>query len=250
MIYLKQFENHNAYTAYTADTENFVKPNVSLCVSENEVYMTPLVPTPPTPTYDYVEIGGLKWATMNVGATAVTDGGLYFQWGDTVGYTADQVGEGEGKKYFGIDDCKYMYDDGSGYGVVTKYNDEDGKRVLDLEDDAAIANMGGNWRMPTIEEYDALLSATTSALTTDYEGSGVSGLVLTSKADSNVKLFFPAVGYANDGSIYEIGYGGGVWSKTVSWDVSASLLNFTNNWVSAVGSNRYYGHSVRGVMDI
>jgi hypothetical protein len=33
--------------------------------------------------HDYVEIGGIKWATMNVGATKVTDVGLYFQWGDT-----------------------------------------------------------------------------------------------------------------------------------------------------------------------
>lgn len=29
MIYLKEFENHNAYTEYTADTSNFVLPNVS-----------------------------------------------------------------------------------------------------------------------------------------------------------------------------------------------------------------------------
>lgn len=51
MIYLKQFDNHNAYTAYTADTENFVKPNVSYCVEENEVHMTPSTPpTPPIPS--------------------------------------------------------------------------------------------------------------------------------------------------------------------------------------------------------
>jgi hypothetical protein len=33
---------------------------------------------------------------MNVGASSVTDTGLYFQWGDTQGYTASQVGSGEG----------------------------------------------------------------------------------------------------------------------------------------------------------
>ena len=35
--------------------------------------------------YEYVDLGlpsGLKWATMNVGATHGTDYGYYFQWGD------------------------------------------------------------------------------------------------------------------------------------------------------------------------
>ncbi|MCR5573334.1 MAG: Ig-like domain-containing protein [Bacteroidaceae bacterium] len=41
MKYLKEFANHNGYTAYTADTQNFVKPNVSYCVQENECHMTP-----------------------------------------------------------------------------------------------------------------------------------------------------------------------------------------------------------------
>ena len=33
--------------------------------------------------YEYVEIGGIKWAVCNVGAKKPTDSGLYFQWGDT-----------------------------------------------------------------------------------------------------------------------------------------------------------------------
>ena len=51
--------------------------------------------------HEYVEIAGIKWATCNIGANSITDYGLYFQWGDTQGYTADQVGSGEGKKFFG-----------------------------------------------------------------------------------------------------------------------------------------------------
>jgi hypothetical protein len=39
--YLKLFENHNGYTAYTADTENFILPNVSYCIQENEVHFNP-----------------------------------------------------------------------------------------------------------------------------------------------------------------------------------------------------------------
>lgn len=53
--------------------------------------------------YDYVDLGlpsGTLWATCNVGASKPSEYGLYFQWGDTKGYTKDQVGTGDGKKAF------------------------------------------------------------------------------------------------------------------------------------------------------
>lgn len=58
----------------------------------------------PTNGHEYVDLGlpsGTLWATCNVGAESENDVGLYFQWGDTQGYTADQVGSGEGQKEFG-----------------------------------------------------------------------------------------------------------------------------------------------------
>jgi hypothetical protein len=45
--------------------------------------------------HDYVEIGGIKWATMNLGATDVTDPGMFYQWADIQGYSASEVGKGE-----------------------------------------------------------------------------------------------------------------------------------------------------------
>ena len=56
--------------------------------------------------YDYVDFGlpsGTLWATCNVGASKPSDTGLYFQWGDTKGYTAEQVGK---DKQFDWDDYK------------------------------------------------------------------------------------------------------------------------------------------------
>ena len=38
--FIKKFNNHNAYTAFT-QTADFVKPNVSLCVQENEMHYNP-----------------------------------------------------------------------------------------------------------------------------------------------------------------------------------------------------------------
>ena len=39
--YLKLFDNHNGYTAYTADTENYLLPNVSYCIEQDECHFNP-----------------------------------------------------------------------------------------------------------------------------------------------------------------------------------------------------------------
>lgn len=46
-IYLKKFETMSQYNAYTADTANFILPNVSLTVDNDTVHYNPS--TPPTP---------------------------------------------------------------------------------------------------------------------------------------------------------------------------------------------------------
>ena len=224
-------------------------PNVSYCVTENEVHYNPFVD--PYNGHQYVEIGGLKWATMNVGATSETDYGLYFQWGDTQGYTASQVGSGEGQKYFGWADYKYGNGTSSpGATGMTKYNSTDGKTVLDLEDDAARANWGGEWRMPTTEELQALGNAVNAVWTSNYNGSGVNGILCTDKTDSTKKLFFPAAGYASKGSMVDVGDGGDVWSSSLlSYSVrGAWFLYFNNEDTYWDGNSRYFGFSVRGVV--
>ena len=95
-VYLKEFENHTQYENYI-NGSGVKLPNVSICTTEGDVHYNPS--TPPTPSHDFVEIGGIKWATMNIGASQPSDYGLYFAWGDTQGYTAEQVGSGEGQKY-------------------------------------------------------------------------------------------------------------------------------------------------------
>jgi hypothetical protein len=246
MKYLKKFSTTAEYNAYTADTTNFIKPNVSLTVDNNAVHYNPSTPVPPTPTHDYVEIGGIKWATMNVGANSVTDTGLYFQWGDTQGYTAAQVGEGEGQKYFGENDYIY-YNNGS----YTKYNEGDSLITLESTDDAVKAAWGGNWRMPTVSEFIALGEAVTSAWTADYQGSGVAGVVLTSNADG-ATLFFPACGGAGYGGVNNVGSDGFYWSSSLNTDCGYSgayCWQFDSNsmyWDN--GNSRYLGYNVRGVL--
>jgi len=241
-LFLKKFETE---TAYTAAESSLILPNVSYIVETNGVAYKPYVP--PTP-HDYVEIGDVKWATMNVGAESITDAGLYFQWGDTSGYTASQVGSGSEQKYFGWADYKYSNNGGSSVSDMTKYNSTDGKTVLDASDDAVTAAWGGKWRMPTTAEFVALGAATTSAWT---QVNGVYGLQCTDKTDSSKVLFFPAAGGCYDGSVSYVGSSGYYWSSSLytSNMTSACYLYFYSSSVDWQDyDNRRYGRCVRGVL--
>jgi len=246
MKHLKIFETTAEYNAFKL-TENFILPNVSCTMDDlTVVHYNPYV-APIVPQHEYVEIAGIKWATMNVGANSVTDTGLYFQWGDTQGYTAAQVGSGEGQKYFGEDDYIY-YNNGS----YTKYNEGDSLITLESTDDAVKAAWGGNWRMPTVSEFIALGEAVTTAWTADYQGSGVAGIIFTDKTDSSKVLFFPACGRPYYGSVENVGSCGYCWSSSLDvdyGDTHAYYLDFINgdvNWGNY--DTRCYGYPVRGVL--
>lgn len=173
-------------------------------------------------SHEYVEINGVKWATMNVGASSVTDSGLYFQWGDTQGYSASQVGNNSGQKYFGLADYKYGNGESSTNTYqVTKYtggnNDNnfiDDKTELDLSDDGARACWGDHWRMPTADEMLSLKNGTIREWVDDYQGSGISGCLIKQYTDQSKYIFLPACGSAFDGTCYQRTFAH-IWSKSL-----------------------------------
>ncbi len=247
--YLKKFENHTQYENYI-NGSGAILPNVSICTTEGDVHYNPYVD--PSGGHEYVEIGGLKWATMNIGANSITDYGLYFAWAETSGYTADQVtGSSEPHRDFNINDYKY-YDSNVGY---TKYNSTDGKTVLDVSDDGAIANWGGSWRMPTVAEYAALGNAVNTAYTSNYQGSGIAGLVCTDKTDNSKVLFFPACGNASYGNISYRGNNGYYWTSSLGTEgpvgQTASYMTFNASRVYwKEDANRLAGKPIRAILDI
>ena len=198
--------------------------------------------------YDYVDLGlpsGTLWATCNVGASKPSDYGLYFQWGDTVGYTADQVGKGDGKKKFASDWSDYKWGKSPNF---TKYTTTGA--TLDLEDDAAHVHMGGSWHMPRPEQMQELINTanTTSTWTTQ---DGVNGMLFTSKKDGSKSIFIPAAGGAWDGSVRYSGGYGVVWSSVrLTENVSnGQYLGFDSGLVYLNDYSRCSGLTVRGVID-
>ena len=203
--------------------------------------------------HKFVEIGGVKWATMNIGAETETDYGLYFQWGDTAGYTSGQVGSNSTsyKKPFYYSDYKFNGGRTTWNATsMTKYNSSDKKTVLDPSDDAARLHWGGDWRMPTRAEFVALGNAVTTVWT---KVNGVNGLLCTDKTDTSKKLFFPAAGFCNYNNVFQPGGYGYCWSSSLSsWGMNnASSLYFAGtdvNW--QYEDSRSYGAPVRPVLDL
>ena len=194
--------------------------------------------------HEYVEIGGIKWATCNVGAEKPTDSGLYFAWGETQGFTAEQVRNHE--RWFNWDNYKY-----GTYDYLTKYNDTDKKIVLELQDDAATINMGIGWRMPTRDELKVLIDSTTCKWATDYQGSGVNGMLFTDKTDNSKVLFFPAAGNCNYSSVFSVGSYGRYWSSSLyagylEYGFELYFIDEGADWGN-VGM-RFCGFAVRGVV--
>lgn len=67
MKYIQLFNNHSNYTEFT-ETDEFVKPNVSHCIEENEVHYNP-VPTPLICVYNVTDASSLTNLYSICGAT-------------------------------------------------------------------------------------------------------------------------------------------------------------------------------------
>ena len=195
--------------------------------------------------YGYVDLkipSGMLWASCNVGADKPSDYGLYFQWGYTVGYTKEQIGNGGGQKKFAPDCSDYKWGANQNF---TKYTTS--SATLELEDDASHVNMGGDWHMPSPDQIKELFDNTTNTWTTQ---DGVSGRLFTSKNDGSKSIFIPAAGNAWGGSVQGSGYGGSVWSSMLGVGnvIGGQNLYFGSGNVGLGFSYRYFGLSVRGVI--
>ena len=192
--------------------------------------------------HEWVDLGlpsGTKWATMNVGANSPTDYGSYFAWGET-----------SPKSSYDWSNLKYCLDNSgdkfSKYVTNSKYGTVDGKKELELSDDAAYVNWGSGWRMPSASQIDELKSNCTYVWTTM---NGKYGYKVTSKKNGN-SIFLPAAGYCNGFSVDNFSTWGYYWSRSfgTSGDSYAYDLRFKSDYFYKDDLLRRFGFCVRPVL--
>ncbi len=200
--------------------------------------------TSPAPaSVEAVDLGlGVKWASCNVGATNPEDLGNYYAWGEVL--PKDDYSWATYKYANGSSSTLTKYCNNANYGDNSFTDD---KTTLDLEDDAAHINWGGNWRMPTSAEIDELLNNCTWEWTTQND---VTGYKVTSKANGNSNsIFLPAAGARLGTNDSPVGSLGGYWSSSLderSPD-GAWYLGFDSGDWGRYSSYRSNGFSVRPV---
>ena len=196
---------------------------------------------------EYVNLGlpsGTLWATHNVGASCPEEYGDFFAWGET-----------QPKESYSWEN--YQLADGS-QTTLKKYNFKkergrvDGKMLLRAEDDAATANWGSEWQMPSREQTEELTNS-------DYvevewtEQNGVKGMKVTSKINGN-SLFLPAAGEQTDGRRVGMGTHFYYWSRTLDTYLQPQICNSTawclysqSDDITTGSGHRCVGQSVRPV---
>lgn len=195
---------------------------------------------------EYVDLGfpsGKKWAKYNLGANSEEEYGLYFSWGETVGYTKQQINEGKS-----FDWANYKFTNGCERYHFIKYNSEDNKIILDLEDDAAYKMLGEHWRIPNKQDFEELITNTESSIS---EVNNVKGMKFISKFNKNY-IFFPFAGFGHKESIYELDEAFYCWSSSVVEGTNGlNVYYLTGENSSAYSLSkygfRYFGLTIRGI---
>lgn len=176
--------------------------------------------------HEYVDLGlpsGLKWATCNVGAITPEDYGDYFAWGET-SPKADYTLENS----------------------IT-YEEQMSDISGNAQYDAATANWGRSWRMPTIDEMQELVDHCEWEWT---EVNGVNGSRVIGPNGSYI--FLPAAGYRHGTSLCYDGVYGRYWSSTPddgNSDYYAYELGFDDGGEDVNYSSRFLGLTVRPITE-
>ena len=192
---------------------------------------------------------GPYWATTNIGAEKPEDYGYYFWWGDTIGYKR------ENNKWVASDgsNSNFSFTEGNTptyYKNVATLQSQGwitSDSVLASEHDAAQKHWGGDWRMPTKQEFDDLYNKCDWTWSTV---NGVNGYVVSGKGDYAFNsIFLPCAGSGYGTSLWDAGSEGYYWSSVPCSDyLGAWFLLFYSGYYYTNGNGNSYrcnGQSVR-----
>ena len=166
--------------------------------------------------HEYVDLGlpsGTLWAKCNLGAKKETDFGKYFQFGQLKPY------------------------------------EETFKDYVPMELDTVGAIWHNGWKTPTQNQFRELIGNTVGEW---VKIDGVNGYKFINKNDKSKYVFFPAAGFADDGSVNDVGSSSYCWSSSLNTSnvIYAYCMYFNSYKVYwQLNDNRRFGFPVRGVLD-
>lgn len=175
--------------------------------------------------HEFVDLGlpsGTLWATCNIGASKPEEYGYYFAWGET--------------------STKLSY-------ISSNYSYSGKLKKLSLKNDAANANWGGSWRMPTKAEQEELRNSSYT-IWTWISQKGVNGYKVTSKINGK-SIFLPAAGYRYNSDLTNPGSYGGYWSSSleINYSKTSYALSFLVGNIYLHHYDFCTGRSVRPVLN-
>ena len=188
--------------------------------------------------HEYVDLGlSVKWATCNVGAEKPEASGDYFAWGETkpkknYAWSTYKYCKGTNRTMI-----KYCTKRSFGYdGFV------DNKVELDVEDDVARVNWGGEWRMPTYNELEELR---VKCKWEEMKQNGVKGYKVVGPNGNSI--FLPSAGYKAGMDVYSDVLDGLYCSSSLYEDYPYTVSTLCLFHVEWNGRDRYAGFLVRPV---
>ena len=183
--------------------------------------------------HEWVDLGlpsGLKWATCNVGASIPEEFGDYYAWGETEPKS----------EYTSINSLTYKVS----FKKLKKSGIVDEAGILTKDYDVASTAWGGTWRMPTIDEFQELIS---SCNWNFASFNGVNGYLVTGPNKKNI--FLPAAAFQQNTTVDNVGDFGDYWSSSIVEERSgvAHSLGYSSKSHGKRRYARYAGRTIRPV---
>ena len=171
---------------------------------------------------------GTLWANMNVGASAPEQAGGYYAWGEI-----------EEKTSYNWE--SYLYDGADGHLSYLNLGDIGGTQY-----DVAHTELGGDWVMPTVEQFQELFDNCEKVYGTRKGMPGVKFI-----GQNGNSIFIPLPGFYENDNLYSFGSCSYYWTSTLEEDNNgefeayAFMVEDGDPW----GDDPYYGQSVRAVIN-
>ena len=178
-----------------------------------------------------IDLGlSVLWADCNLGADKPEEYGNYYAWGEV-----------KAKK-------KFTEDNYAHYDSSTNSNKNIGSNISGTQYDAARANLGNGWRMPTVKDFEELINKCTWKWT---QSNGTEGYLVT--GTNGKTIFMPASGYMTNTDTYQQGKDVRLWSAIEETYQKTGAYSFDGTYTSQYANTyelKFCGIAIRAIKDL